>query len=239
MITGATGFVGRAILIKLLEINYQVYVLVRKDSKIERIKELFPVCKFIYYETLLDTELQDALQGAHHAEFFFHVAWRGVSNLERDQFDHTTYNITLATDSIILASKLKCNKWIGIGSQAEYGIPNTTAYEDTTPLAPISVYGKAKLATYRSASELCQMFEMPMLWCRVFSLYGSNDNENNFIPYIINSCLEGNSPALTKCEQIWDYLHVKDGANAIVQPNITNASGIYNIGSGKQYALET
>ena len=163
------------------------------------------------------------LDNAINADIFIHCAWKGVSNTEREQSSQITYNITLTIDSVILANRVKCKKWVGIGSQAEYGIVNSIANEDTTPINPFSAYGKAKVACYWAASGLCQVFGLNILWCRVFSLYGINDNPNYLIPYVIQSLIVGKSPSLTGCEQKWDYLHVKDGTAAIFDLAQSNA----------------
>ena len=238
IITGATGFLGKAVLEKLIESNYLPFVLIRKDSNIHNLNKLLPLCKCVYYETLQDNKLLKELENAVHSDLFIHCAWKGVSSTEREQSTQITYNITLTIDSVILASLIKCKRWIGIGSQAEYGLVNDIANEDTTPINPFSAYGKAKVACYWVASGLCQIFGLEILWCRVFSLYGINDNPNYLIPYVIQACIEGISPSLTNCEQKWDYLHVKDGANAIFNLAQSSKTGVFNIGSGKTIILK-
>lgn len=238
VITGATGFLGKALLQKLIESNYLPFILVRKDSNLENIVELLPFCECVYYETLKDSELIKNLENAINADIFIHCAWKGVSNAEREQSSQITYNIALTIDTVTLANQINCKKWVGIGSQAEYGIVNKIANEDSTPVNPFSAYGKAKAACYWAASGLCQIFGLEMVWCRVFSLYGINDNANYLIPYVIQSFIEGKSPSLTGCEQKWDYLHVKDGANAIINLAQSNGTGIFNIGSGKTVVLK-
>lgn len=238
VITGATGFLGKALLEKLIESDYLPFVLVRKDSNVQNITELLPLCSCIYYETLQDKEVLKLLANAINADIFIHCGWKGVASTDRELSSQITYNISFTVDSVILANQIKCKKWVGIGSQAEYGVVNAVASEDTTPINPFSAYGKAKVACYWAASGLCQIFGLEMLWCRVFSLYGSNDNPNYLIPYVIQSLIQEKSPSLTACEQKWDYLHVKDGANAIVNLAQANTTGVFNIGSGKTVVLK-
>lgn len=233
IITGGTGFLGKAIIEKLIEANYLLFVLIRKESNPDHLNNLLPYCNCIYYETLQDNDLIVNLQNAIDADLFIHCAWKGVNNTEREQTSQITYNISLTIDAVILANNLKCKKWVGMGSQAEYGIVNDIAKEETTPIKPFSAYGKSKVACYWAASGLCQIFGLPMLWCRIFSLYGINDNPNALIPNLIQSCIENTSPSLTNCEQKWDYLYVLDGADAIISLSESNENGVFNIGSGK------
>lgn len=237
IISGATGFLGEAILAHLLKLNIQPFVLLRYESDTQNIDQYLKDCTCIRYKSLKDETILKELESARKADFFFHCAWSGVGKNERNLCSQITYNLELTTDTVILADKLKCKKWIGIGSQAEYGVPNEKATENATPINPVTIYGKLKVASYWAASGLCQHFEIPMLWCRVFSLYGRHDHLNNLIPYVIQECFRESSPALTNCEQEWDYLHVNDGAKAIIQLAMSNARGIFNIGSGKTIKL--
>lgn len=239
IITGATGFLGKYVLQNLIENNYLPFVMIRGDSSVYNIQEFLPFCKCINYITLKDKDLIEKLDAAKDADLFVHCAWKGVGTRDVEQLSQITYNITLTIDSVILANLINCKKWVGIGSQAEYGAVNKIAQEDETLINPFSAYGKSKAACYWASSGLCQILGIKMLWCRVFSLYGLGDNPNYFIPYVIKTCIEGNSPSLTNCEQKWDYLHVKDGAAAVCNlAEDEDGIGIFNIGSGETVILK-
>jgi nucleoside-diphosphate-sugar epimerase len=49
--------------------------------------------------------------------------------------------------------------------------------------------------------------------------------------------LEGKSPALTRCEQKWDYVYVDDVAAAIVATLDSEVEGALNVGAGHAYPL--
>lgn len=236
LITGATGFLGFSILEKIIENGDIPYVLVRNDSNLSKIKSLLNVCKVFYYKTLQDEELILSLIELETVDSFIHCAWKGVE--QRNDSSQITYNVSFTIDSIVLAHKINCKRWVGIGSQAEYGAVNAVAMEDSTPIKPFSIYGKAKASCYWAASALCQAYSLEMVWCRVFSLYGPNDNPNYLIPYVIKNLLKGTSPSLTSCQQKWDYLYVSDGANAIVSIANSKVTGIFNVGSGQTIILK-
>ena len=85
---------------------------------------------------------------------------------------------------------------------------------------------------------LCEILKINGSWGRIFSTYGPNDYEGYFIPYIIKSLKDGVIPQLSSCTQIWDYLFVKDAANAFLGLAESNCNGIYNIGSGTPIVLK-
>lgn len=238
ILTGATGFLGKALLEKFIENGFLVYVLVRKSSNVNNILGLILLKQIVYYETLSDVNLIKDLENVFDADLFIHCAWKGVSNSERDKSDQITYNLSLTMDSVKLANKIKCKKWVGIGSQAEYGLVNKISKEDKTPIKPFTAYGKAKVASYWAAEGLCEIFGIKMLWCRIFSLYGPSDNPQYLIPYVIQSLLRDNSPSLTLCQQKWDYLYLTDGVDAIFKLAKSESVGVFNIGSGKTTTLK-
>jgi nucleoside-diphosphate-sugar epimerase len=95
------------------------------------------------------------------------------------------------------------------------------------------------LAAGIAALGLCEASEIKGSWLRVFSTYGPSDSPHWFIPYVIQEFLAGRAPQLTKCEQLWDYLHVEDAARAVVSVAHAKTSGVFNLGSGSAYPLRT
>ena len=74
---------------------------------------------------------------------------------------------------------------------------------------------------------------MRQCWVRILSVYGPNDGENSLISYLIREFKAGNSPHLTKCEQMWDYLYADDAADAILAVVENGKEGkAYPLGSG-------
>jgi nucleoside-diphosphate-sugar epimerase len=49
--------------------------------------------------------------------------------------------------------------------------------------------------------------------------------------------LAGEKPALTKGEQMWDYIYVDDAAAAVMSLIDSNAVGVFNLGSGQAHPL--
>jgi nucleoside-diphosphate-sugar epimerase len=168
---------------------------------------------------------------------FIHAAWRGVKGNDRNEAFQILDNIPLTIHSVDLAHKLGCRQWIGLGSQAEYGNLNKVISEDS-PNAPTTTYGKAKLAAGITGLGLCESYGLKGAWLRVFSTYGPTDAPHWFLPYVIQEFLAKRAPQLTKCEQLWDYLHVEDAARAVHSVASSNACGVFNLGSGMSRPLK-
>lgn len=236
VLTGASGFVGSAVLKQLVEDGNQAIVLARKDSRQDRIVSLSGY-QTIYYEELSKQELIDTL-AVHKPDAFIHLAWKGVGGQDRNEAFQITENLPLTLNTVELANAIGCQHWIGIGSQAEYGNPNCKVAE-TAPTNPTTLYGKAKLASCWASLGLAESLSMKGSWIRIFSTYGVGDEPTWFIPYIISEIRQGNSPKLTACEQVWDYLYVEDAARAILCVLYKELTGIFNIGSGQAITLKS
>lgn len=236
VLTGASGFIGSAVLKQLVKDGNQAVVLARKESKQDRI-EMLSGYHTIYYEDFGRQELIDVL-AAHKPDAFIHLAWKGVGGKDRNEAFQITDNLPLTVHAVELASAVGCRHWIGIGSQAEYGNPNCKVAE-TAPTNPTTLYGKAKLASCWASLGLAESLGMKGSWIRVFSTYGMSDEPTWFIPYIISEIRQGKTPKLTKCEQLWDYLYIDDAARAILSVLYEGLTGIYNIGSGQAIPLKS
>ncbi|GAB3777539.1 NAD(P)-dependent oxidoreductase [Spirosoma horti] len=236
VLTGASGFIGSAVLKQLVKDGNEAIVLARKDSKQDRIASLSGY-RTIYYEDLRKQELIDTL-APHKPDAFIHLAWKGVGGKDRNEAFQITENLPLTIHAVELANAIGCQHWIGIGSQAEYGNPNCKVAE-TAPTNPTTLYGKAKLAACWASLGLAESLEIKGSWIRIFSTYGVGDEPTWFIPYIISEIRHGSAPKLTACEQLWDYLYVDDAARAILSVLYKELTGIYNIGSGQAITLKS
>ena len=126
---------------------------------------------------------------------------------------------------------------MGIGSQAEYGICDIIIDEGVTP-DPISAYGAAKTAAMYLTKRRAEQLDIEWIWGRIFSLYGDLEPSGRMLPDLIDSLISDKDINLSSCEQYWDYLHVRDAADAIVLLGEKGHSGeIYNIANGSYRLL--
>ena len=229
LITGATGMIGSAIVREALKQDYDVTCLVRAGSaRVANIPQDERVhivnCDISDYKTL-------ELDGSF--DILMHLAWNKTSVGGRDDVDCQLKNVEYTLDAVRLAKRCGCSVFIGAGSQAEYGV-QSVPLTPGLPVNPESGYGIAKYAAGKFAAMLCSQLGMRFNWLRILSVYGPNDGENTLISYCIRELKAGRSPELTKCGQIWDYLHCDDAAHAFLAVAERGIDGkFYPLGSGK------
>lgn len=237
VLTGASGFIGSAILRRAVEKGWPTpVILLRAGSDPSRIQDLLTRCEIC--------RLDEGTPGAELARLkaldpsvWIHAGWQGVFGEERRGDSQVTTNLTSLVNALQTAKAAGCTHWIGLGSQAEYGNHNGRISEDT-PTVPDTVYGMAKLAASWAAKAFAEANGMCYSWLRIFSTYGPGDDPRWLIPYVIRSLSSGESPKLTACDQIWDYLYVEDAAEAVLSVAATRARGTFNVASGTGVLLK-
>lgn len=170
-------------------------------------------------------------------DIFFHLAWDKTSGVKRDDVDIQISNIQYTQDAVRLSKRLGCKKFVGVGSQAEYGIV-TEPLKPETAVNPQSGYGIAKYTAGKLSHLLCDQLSLEFNWVRILSVFGSLDGEHTLIMYTIRELQAGHFPEFSKCEQIWDYLYCDDAAKALLAIGESGINGkIYPLGSGYSQKL--
>jgi nucleoside-diphosphate-sugar epimerase len=233
VITGATGMIGSALIRCALEHNIEVLSIVRKDSS--RLDNIPKTEKVRLVSVGMDEYASVSTSGNYDA--FFHLAWDKTFGASRDDVAVQVKNIQYTLDAVHLAKRLGCKKFIGAGSQAEYG-PVSVPLKPDTPVNPASGYGIAKYTAGKLSGLLCTQLGIQFNWVRVLSVFGPLDAAHTLIMYTINELRAGRSPGLTKCEQIWDYLYCDDAARAFLAIGEKGIDGkTYPLGSGSPRKL--
>jgi len=228
-ITGATSMLGLATMKACIEREIQVLALVRKNSpKIARLPKSSSL-------QIIECDLSEMtgldVKGIC-ADVFIHFGWAYTDKVGRNDVSKQLENVQYTIDAIHLAKKLGCRKFIGAGSQAEYGTPNVML-RATTPVSPLVPYGVAKYAAGRLAQMECTKEALEYNWVRILSVYGKNDSEGTLISQLVHNAKNNVPMGLSGCEQIWDFLHEDDAGRAflaIVEKGINGK--IYPLGSG-------
>lgn len=234
LVTGASGFVGAAVVRKLVTQGRQVAVLLRASSNAWRLAKMLSQVHVIRGELGRLDAVEDAVQ-AFAPQAVAHMAWEGVKGADRNNSIQLA-NVQATFSLYQLAQRVGATYMVGLGSQAEYG-PCSGRIHESTPTRPTTVYGATKLCTSLTLDRLAAAEDFAFGWLRLFSTYGPADDPSWLIPYVTLRLLQGNRPALTAAEQVWDYLHVDDVAASVIAAIDNQARGLYNLGSGSAVPL--
>lgn len=236
IITGATGAIGIALTKLLSAKKIPVLAVIRKDSSRRKYIDGIPNVK------VLECDLSDfeklELDRSERYDAIFDLAWEGSNQGARQDPNIQKKNVDHIKAIIDFAQRSGCTTFIGAGSQAEYGRVCGRINEDF-PLNPLSEYGKAKLQVENLSRDLCRAKGIRYIWTRIFSVYGPGMGMDSLITYSISEFMKGNSPKMTKGEQLWDFLYADDAAAALyLLASNETAEGVYCIASGEGKSIK-
>ena len=229
IVTGATSFIGVPLINGLLKNHNEVVAVVRPHSKnLSRLKIQTGLTVIACPLTNMDM-LPELIGG--QADIFYHLAWDGTRVPQRDDENLQHHNYIAALAAFQAAGKLGCQKFVGVGSQAEYGRTKGIVTEDY-PALPLTEYGKAKLRAHKEIEALGRQTGIKVVWPRIFSLYGSFDFSGTLIMSALQKMLQNQELAMTAGTQNWNYLFVNDAAKMLTLLGTNDcASGTYNLAS--------
>jgi UDP-glucose 4-epimerase len=247
IITGATGFLGKALCRELTEHGHEVTAVVRPESlekaQCLKIKNVIPL-PLEDLERLKDLEnikKREVPSGASQAGYdvFFHLAWNGSGGEAREDYGTQLENLRYMEKALKAAKSCGCTKFIGAGSQAEYGAVHGKAREDATVPAPFMMYGAAKLACLHMGRVLAGQLGITFVWPRIYSVYGPRENDPTLLGYVARTLREGKTPELSACENMWDFLYITDFTKAMrLLAENPEAEGVYHVASGDARKLK-
>ena len=215
IVTGATSFIGAEIVKTLIKNNAKVFAVVRPNSsKLSKLENL-ENCEII--ECDISNFKSINLPKLNEYEALIHCAWNGTRVPERDDLNIQQQNFIDLQNTFEKGVELKVKKFIGIGSQAEYGLVNSDITEDTD-CNPNTPYGLNKLNSYKYIIDRAkELKSIQAIWVRVFSIFGIGDYDKTLISTAIQSMRMDAPLQLSHCTQNWNYTYVKDLARMFLE----------------------
>jgi len=232
LVTGASGFIGSHCLAPLAERGYEMHA-VRSSG------ESPPVANTTWHTVdLLDAEQVDGLLDAVRPSLLLHLAWYATPG----SYVNALENVVWAGASLSLYRSFVEHggrRIVTSGSSYEYDWSYGYCSEHLTPRSPDTLYGVCKNALGELVGGYGEATGLSNAWARVFFLYGPRENPNRLVSSVIRSLIAEEEAKCSHGEQIRDYLHVQDVANALVALLESEVTGPVNIGSGAPIALKT
>lgn len=236
VVTGATSFLGRALVDQLLEDGNKVYAIVRPGS-LNRSSLKEDRNGLIIIERNLEElhELNQVID--EECQAFYHFGWDGSGSENRLKGEVQQKNVDDSLKALEGARRLGCRRFLFSGSQAEYGI-HQDAMTEETECRPVSEYGKAKLQFLNRAMEQTEgwrqhgIADMEYIHARIFSVYGPGDHPWSLVESCIRTFSRGEYISLGECTQMWNFLYLDDCIRALkllMEQEKGSASGIYNV----------
>ncbi len=244
IVTGATSFIGSHAVQALADQDFEVCALIRPNSAGRKnLEQMIPqkeqldiieceLSNLKEFTTNIQLAKQIGQKWFHdlgRADYWLHLGWDGSGSDNRKLVDIQSMNAVYALDALEAAAAVHCKRFLFCGSQAEYGVRNTTMCE-TDELHPLSEYGKAKAKVGQLASARAKELGISYIHTRVFSVYGPGDHPWSLVASAIRTFQGGGVMELGACTQLWNYLYITDAIRALLLLLTGDApAGVYNV----------
>ena len=229
LLTGASGFLGRYVLDSLRQHGIDTVMLGRRRGPESVLAD------FIEADLLSAPDFAGLVKesGATH---LLHLAWYA----EHGKYWTSPLNLRWvdATARLVEAFCEGGGKQVVVaGTCAEYDWAHGYCREDSTPLSPATLYGAAKDAARRLVMAVCEQYQVPCAWGRVFMPFGAGENRLRLIPSLMDVFRGKRSAFGVNAAAYRDFLHAVDVAEGFVALLRSGATGAYNISSGQPVQL--
>ena len=173
-VTGATGFLGKALVKALLKEGHQVKVLVRNQ---ERLKELKSKVEVVHADLGDKADMAEAVKGV---DIIFHLA---AIIHEVSIPDEKYYQINVeATKMLYEACKYSgVKQFIYSSSVVVYGSMNSSTADESAHCHPENIYGETKLGGEKAIQSAFPQIKVPYTILRFSKIYGPGDTESYWV----------------------------------------------------------
>lgn len=232
LITGATGFIGRHLVEQGLHTGATVITNSRSPA------QMCNASAHIVMDLGNRAEVLRVIRELEPAAIM-HAASAGVS--EKVALVDLLRTNVIGTDNLLAAAdSLPERPTVVIaGSGYEYAAQSRPLTEDD-PVFPTSPYGISKAAAAFCAAIYAK--RMPVTVLRIFNVYGPGERLPRLLPYIVENAKLGNVAELTACEQVRDFVYVRDLASlfwrALECSPEDHRLRVLNVGSGDAAPLK-
>ena len=234
LVTGGTGFVGRAIVRELIYRGHRTSVLTR-DTASRNAAELSAIgAQMVVCPSANDISAAIRPLSLTHV---LHAAAPGVKPEDRT-WERMNAGCTIYTLQLLEAVKDKgLTRFLNVGSWSEYAPPidPDTPITEKYSLESGNVYGAAKASAFLSGQAFSIQNGIPFLSTRLFNIYGPGEAQTRLIPYVITQLMKNESVDLTPGLQERDFVFISDAAAALCDMLLTDKTldhSVYNVCSG-------
>jgi nucleoside-diphosphate-sugar epimerase len=231
IVTGASGFVGRAVLAALAARRIRPTA-VSRDRR--RLADLERDAAIIEGDIAAPDPAFIAEVARH--DILLHLAWDGLPNYKSLHHFETELPAQYRFLKAAVAAGLR--SIVVTGTCFEYGMQEGRLVE-TGPSQPTNSYGYAKDALRQQLSFLKQGTPFALTWTRLFYMYGTGQNPKSIYSQLVAAVERGDDHFdMSTGEQIRDYLPIEAIADRLVRLTLLGRDlDVVNICSGQPRSM--
>ena len=220
LVTGALGFLGRPLVRALLDQGAIVHAVARRRP------EAASECTWWQLDVADGGALRRVLADVR-PQLVYHLTTAGGGGRELELVEPTVRDDLLASVEVLRAA-VECglSRLVLTGSMEEP--------EPSTEATPSSPYAAAKWASSGYARMFHALYDLDVVILRPYMTYGPGQRPQKLVPYVIQSLLAGESPAVGSGGRPVDWVYLDDMIDAFVRAGTAEAASgaTIELGSG-------
>lgn len=224
LVTGAAGFIGSALVRRLLQANVEVHALYRRTSPPLQSNAAWHQCD------AEDAVAVERVFAEVRPLYVFHLASYVSGTRERSAVvPMLRSNLLSAVNLLSAATEFGCRRIVLTGSMEE---PSPSA----AWAVPSSPYAAAKFAASAYGRMFHLLYHAPVVTLRLFMVYGPGQQDlKKLVPYTILSLLNGTAPRISSGRRNIDWVYVDDVAEGYMRAALMHGvdGKTIDIGSGE------
>lgn len=234
LVTGASGFVGAALVHSLSGRGAEVIAGLRATSSRYRLIGVEAPVRMVELDLLRHSQVQERLHDIRP-----HYVFNCVVNRDyRDRQTTVALNTTALVNLVEAARHPNLRGFVHCGSSLEYGAA-PGPYREEDPLLPGSFFGAAKGAGTLLLQSLARLYALPLVILRLFQVYGPGEPKEHLIPTAIRRIPRGEPIPLTKPGMAHDPVYIDDVVRACLLAAQSGLQGeVFNIAGGRRQTNE-
>jgi UDP-glucose 4-epimerase len=239
LVTGGAGFVGSALVNRLVSVGARVTVL---DDLYTGRAETLPTSVQLIVDSVTNAKVVEGL--VDNASIVFHLAARNIIASTKDPQSDFSTNIGGTLNVLMAARRAPVDRVVYTGSASVYGNPRSIPISEDDGVTPLTPYAVSKLSGEHYALAFYESYGIPTSVVRYSNVYGIGQRPDNPYCGVISkffvAAYEGRPLQVHgDGQQTRDFTYIDDAVDATLLAAIQpRAEGeVFNIGTGIETSI--
>ena len=234
IVSGASGFIGKALVKRMLQEGNRVCAIVTSKEKMQDVKsDLLTVVTadfstYLQLPSLIEKDVYDC---------FYHLAWTGYGKTTND-YTVQLENVKATCDAVKVASAIGCKRIVFASSFSEYMIPDGSdiSHNDN---GVCNVYGATKESARLMAQAVAYQNNISMVSVAFSNTFGPGDYSRRTPNLFLSKFMQGQDVDLTPGDALYEWTYIDDSVEGLIcAAEKGKDNGIYYIGSNNVRPLK-
>jgi len=232
VVTGASGFVGSAVIKTLLDHNIDVLALDIVDNPSFRLPMSNSKLTYKKCDISRVAEVKKVLLNSNF-DTIYHFAWIGSSGPLREDMNVQIDNAKITVELLKLSAECHIKKFICAGTIMEFETFSAIYAQGNEPQMSY-IYGVGKQLAHLLCKPIANRLGIDLVWTYITNAFGVGEKSPRLINSTIRRCIKDEPLDFTSGTQNYDFLYIDDVAEALyLLGEKGKANKGYVVGSGK------